>query len=250
VNELASTAHASYHGLNLTSRVRMNRGLTLTTTYTWSKSIDDISGYTLNSLVNQNPFNRRAEKARSSYDRTHVFSVAWVYDIPGVARYLGNNKVAGSLIDGWELSGMARVTSGAPFNISLGYDNSLTGVGLDRPNVVGSMDLPGGRSRGDQILHWFNPAAFTPAPQGSYGNAGRDIGRGPRSANMDLGLFKNFRVPREHWGTVQFRCEFFSVLNMTMLGTPISNLNAGANFGRINSAGGSRVVQFAMKYLW
>jgi hypothetical protein len=142
------------------------------------------------------------------------------------------------------------VTSGSPFNITLGYDNSLTGINLDRPNVVGSMYLPSGRSRGDQILHWFNPAAFTPAPQGSYGNAGRDIGIGPHLSNTDLGVFKNFRVPREHWGTVQFRCEFFNLFNQVALGTPVSTYNSGTNFGRITSAGSPRIAQFALKYLW
>ena len=249
VRETSALAHASYHGLDLTSRVRGSR-LTMTNTYTWSKSIDEMSGFAANSLIYQNPFDRRAEKGRSDFDRTHVFATSLVYEAPNVSRFLGGHAAIAVVTDGWQISALTRAVSGPPFNIGLGFDNSLTGINLDRPNVVGDMDLPDDRTRSEKIARWFNPAAFAAARQGSFGNAGRNIGRGPGSLNTDLGIAKNFRLPNERWGYFQFRGELFNAANRVNLGTPNSTLNSGANFGRITSAGSARVAQFGIKYLF
>jgi hypothetical protein len=164
---------------------------------------------------------------------------------------LGNSRVVGVFADGWEFSGISRVSSGAPYTVSLGYDNTLTGGGLDRPNVVGSLSVPGDRTRAQQIAQWFNPAAFVAPPTGVFGNAGRNIAVGPGSANVDIGLFKSFTNPKgDRWGRLQFRAEIFNVLNQVNLGQPTTTLNAGANFGRITSAGSPRIVQFGLKYLF
>lgn len=251
VNQGASAGHSSYHGLDLTSRTRMRSGAMLILTYTYSKSLDDNSTFALNSLINQNPFDRRADKAVSSFDRTHVFAFAGVYDVPGVSRFFNNNQAVRTLIDGWQISATGRLATGAPFNVGLGTDNSLTGVNQDRPDVIGDMSLPDDRTRQEKILRWFNPAAFAAPARGTFGNAGRNIGRAPGSINADLGLFKSFQNPAgERWGRLQFRAELFNVTNRVNLGAPSSNLNAGANFGRITSAGSPRIVQFALKYLF
>ncbi len=151
----------------------------MTGAYTWSRSIDSFSNFADAAKANQDPFNRRADKAMSDFDRTHVFAMSWVYDTPKLSTYMGKSRIAVTALDGWEFSGIARLVSGAPINVTLGTDNSLTGVGLDRPNLVGDPALSGGRSRGDQILRWFNAAAFRAPATGSYGNAGRNILRGP-----------------------------------------------------------------------
>jgi len=86
---------------------------------------------------------------------------------------------------------------------------------------------------------------------GSFGNAGRNLATGPASANVDIGMFKSFVNPKgERWGRLQFRAEIFNVLNQVVLGQPTTTLNAGANFGRITSAGNPRIVQFGLKYLF
>ena len=117
--------------------------------------------------------------------------------------------------------------------------------------LVGSIALPGDRTRGQEIAEWFNPAAFAAAPVGSFGNAGRNTGVGPASANVDIGMFKSFTNPKgERWGRLQFRAEVFNVLINVNLGRPIATLNAGANFGRITTAASPRIVQFGLKYLF
>jgi hypothetical protein len=251
VQDAASSGHATYHGLDVTSRTRLQRGLTMIASYTWSKSIDADSGNAVPTRTNQDPFNRRAEKAPSDFDRRHVFTVSWAYNKPKLSTYLGNSKVVGVFTDGWEFSGLSRISSSAPYTVSLGYDNTLTGGGLDRPNVVGNLSVPGDRSRADQIAHWFNPAAFVAPPTGVFGNAGRNFAYGPGSANVDVGLFKSFTNPKgDRWGRLQFRAEIFNVLNQVNLWQPTTTLNAGANFGRITSAGSPRIVQFGLKYLF
>jgi hypothetical protein len=250
VTEATAAGHSTYHGLDVTSRMRMSRGLTLTAAYTWSRSIDSFSNFADNAKANQDPFNRRADKAVSDYDRTHVFSMSWVYDTPKISPFLGKSRIAAMALDGWEFSGIARLVSGGPINVTMGTDNSLTGVGLDRPNLVGDPSLSGDRSRGDRILHWFNAAAFRAPAAGSYGNLGRNTLRGPNSATADIGMFKNFMPGRERLGRLQFRAEVFNVLNSVNFSNPSASLNAGANFGRITAAGSPRIVQFGLKYLF
>ncbi len=176
--------------------------------------------------------------------------MSWVYDTPKLSPFLGKNRIAAVALDGWEFSGITRLVSGAPFTVTMGTDNSLTGVGLDRPNLVDDPAFSADRTRGDQILHWFNPAAFRAPPVGSYGNAGRNILRGPNSATADIGMFKNFTPGRERLGRLQFRAEVFNVLNSVNFNNPAASLNAGANFGRITTAGSPRIVQFGLKYLF
>ena len=250
VTEAASAGHATYHGLDVTSRLRMTQGLTMTVAYTWSRSIDSFSNFADNAKANQDPFNRRADRGVSDFDRMHVYAMSWVYDTPKVSTCLGKSRIAATAIDGWEFSGITRLVSGAPFNVTIGTDNSLTGVGLDRPNLVGDPAFAGSRTRSDQVAHWFNAAAFRAPPVGSYGSAGRNILRGPGSATADIGMFKNFTPGRERLGRLQFRAEVFNALNRVNLSNPTASLNAGANFGRITSAGSPRIVQFGLKYLF
>jgi hypothetical protein len=86
---------------------------------------------------------------------------------------------------------------------------------------------------------------------GQVTTTGRNIGVGSAQYNLDIGMFKSFLNPKgERWGRLQFRAEGFNVLNRVNLGQPIAALNAGANFGRITSAGSPRIVQFGLKYLF
>src|SRR2546427_9530096 len=119
---------------------------------------------------------------------------------------MGKSKVATAALDGWGFSGIARLVC-APFTVTMGTDDSLTGVNLDRPNLVGDTRFSVDRSRNDQVARWFNTAAFQAPPIGSYGNAGRNILSGPGSVNTDIGMFKNFTAGRERLGRVQFRAE-------------------------------------------
>jgi hypothetical protein len=146
---------------------------------------------------------------------------------------------------GWETNGIVVMQSGNPITVVSGRDNSFSGVGADRADLIGDPFLPGGRPRGELVNRYFNTDAFTFNAIGAFGTAGRNILRGPGNATVDLGLFKNFPVYEGH--RLQFRAEAFNLFNRVNLGNPNANRNAAA-FGRITSAESPRVIQLALKY--
>ena len=99
-----------------------------------------------------------------------------------------------------------------------------------------------------RIAQWFNPAAFATPAIGTYGNAGRNLITAPGSATVNAGLFKNFPLPLREGTKLQFRSEFFNVLNRVNLGNP--NTTLGSSMGRVTSAGSARVLQFALKVVF
>jgi hypothetical protein len=140
-----------------------------------------------------------------------------------------------------------RAASGGPFTITSGRDNSLTGNGYDRPDLVGIAELPSDRPRDERIARYFNPQAFTQNQTGKFGNSGRNIMYGPGQFTMDLGLLKNFRI----WEplALQFRGELFNALNRVNLRNPVTLLTSPI-FGRIADADNARMMQFGLKLNW
>ena len=139
------------------------------------------------------------------------------------------------------------VQTGAPLTVTDGFDNSLTGIGGDRPNIIGNPNLDNSRSRGERISKWFNTAAFKTNAAGTVGQLGVNTMRGPGSWNLDFGLFKNFRF-RERYA-VQYRAEFFNLFNHANLGMPNASV-ISPSFGRITSTSGPRVIEMALKFVF
>ena len=141
------------------------------------------------------------------------------------------------------MNGLVSARSGLPINMLAGTDIALSATPSQRPNVVGEHRLSTGRSRQEKVLAWFNRAAFAQPAAGTFGNLGRNALLGPNSSTANLGLFKNFALPGREALRLQFRSEFFSVLNRPNFGDPETRVNAGARMGQITSAGGARVIQ-------
>jgi hypothetical protein len=222
----------------------MSKGFTFQGSYTWAKSIDTTSANTPASSFFQNPSNLRGDRGPSDFDFTHGVTASSVWEIPF---FRGQPRLVRGALAGWQLAGIARLRSGLPFTVISGRDNALSGVNKDRPNVVGDPNLPGDRSRGDQINQYFNRAAFVQNPAGTFGVVGRNTMRGPGSTNFDLSLVKTFALhERLH---LNFRAETFNAFNNVNFGLPAANLSA-PNFGRLTSASASRVWQAAMKLQW
>jgi hypothetical protein len=95
------------------------------------------------------------------------------------------------------------------------------------------------------IDHWFDVSCFVSPAQFTYGNAGRNILRGPGMMNLDFGLYKNFTIAERH--RIQFRSEFFNGLNHPNFGLPATTVNV-TGAGRILSASPARIIQFGLKY--
>ena len=126
-----------------------------------------------------------------------------------------------------------------------GQDFSLTGVGFDRPNLVGNPSMSHANEAAF-IRSYFNTAAFSANLPGQYGTAGRNLFSGPGMFNTNLSLVKSFRIS-ERLGAVQFRAEFFNAFNHTNFGQP-DGVFVDKTFGQIQTAADPRIVQFALRY--
>ncbi|HZI88247.1 MAG TPA: hypothetical protein VFD48_15550, partial [Pyrinomonadaceae bacterium] len=255
INTIESRASSNYHSLQARLQQRLSAGLTMLTSYTWSKSIDDASNFFPSAgdpNYPQNSYDLNAERGRSNFDVEHRLSVSYVYDLPfGKGRaYLADNGAWSKILSGWQTSGIVTLQSGRPFTVALlrELDNSGTGISAlgfganDRPNVIGDPTL------GEQSPErWFNTAAFTLPPPGTFGNAGRNILDGPGYQNVNASLIKNTALSETL--NLQFRAEFFNLFNHPNFNLP-DNFLGSPSFGQISSAREPRRIQFGVKLLF
>ncbi len=239
-----SASNADYNSMQMTVNRRFSRGFSLLASYTFGKSIDEISEDKFNptavALTNSN--NRRLDRSVSDFDTRQVLTLSYVWELPKVRR-LG--LVGRQVLSNWQLNGITSFRTGNPINIVSGQDTNLDGNNNDRPNIVGDPSLSGSQTREQKIAGYFNVAAFRAASTGSDGTTGRNILYGPGASNWTVSLFKLIEVRERQ--RIQFRAEFFNFFNHTNLGNPNATLSS-SNFGRILSAGAARVIQFGLKY--
>jgi hypothetical protein len=241
LREIATNSNSAYHSLQLSVNRRFSNGLTFMAAYTLGKLLDYYSDQNIGQTP-QDPYNHAADRARSDEDRRHVINLSWVYELPFLRT---QNGIAGQVLGGWSLSGLTSIASGLPVEVLAGRDNSLTGVGFDRPDLVGD-PVREHSSRDAMIQGFFNTAAFAHNPPGRYGTAGRNLFSGPAHSSTNLALTKSFRIS-ERFGRIQFRSEFFNAFNQVNFGQPEGRL-VNRNFGRILGAGDPRILQFALRY--
>ena len=248
------TTRALQFGLNR----RLSRGLQTQASYTFSKSIDDsssgIGGF--GDSGGNNPTNLRADYGLSAFNRTENLRVSWVYQVP----FKSGNSLLKAALGNWQLSGVYSYLSGSPFSPSVGFASTGTGAYTPRPNVIADCDFYPSQQT---LAHWFNTSCFTPPPIGEFGNAGRNTLIGPNLWNLDSSLAKE----RARWEkiseqfTVQFRAEFFNILNHPSFRNPSSTLfNQGPNAARFfrmrtrplltSTLSQPRQIQVALKILF
>jgi hypothetical protein len=231
--------NSSYNALQVTVECRFQMGFTLLGDYTFAKSIDTNSQNKQTGQTVTNPFNRAFDRGVSDFDQTHVCNLSGLWDFP----VRTGSRLAGAIIGGWQLSGIVTLRSGEPFSVYSGVDNSYSGVGSDRADIIANPFISGSRSRGAEIAEYLNPAAFTTNATGTFGNSGRNMFLGPGFASTDLSLEKTFH-PAERLGA-QFRAEAFNVFNRANLYNPVHTI--GPTFMTINAAFDPRILQFAMR---
>jgi hypothetical protein len=181
-----------------------------------------------------------------NFNAKHIASLSWIVDLPSLR---GQPAVLRLAAGGWQWNGLLTVRTGLSLNPTLGSsDVALSGTANQRPNVLGDWRLADDRPLSAKLAQYFSPAAFATPATGTFGNAGRNVIVAPGSAAVNAGLFKNFPLPPREGMKLQFRSEFFNVLNRVNLGSP--NVTFGSSMGRITSAGSPRVLQFAMKLLF
>jgi hypothetical protein len=189
----------------------------------------------IGSSLYQNPYNRNADTAACDFDLRHNSSTSLVYEVP-----VFTNRAVNQILGHWQLGSLFSAHTGFNFTPTTGVDNSLTGLRQDRPNVVGNPYV-----RNTSTLVWINPNALAPNPLGTFGNAGYNSLIGPGFYDLDASLTRAFPI-RERM-RFELRFEFFNLLNHTNFSTPVSALNS-ATFGKIQSAGDPRILQFAAKF--
>ena len=251
VNLLESRANSKYNSFQFRFQQDWQNGLTLLSGYAWSKSNDDASNFFPSSgdpNFPQDSFNVSAERGRSNFDARHRLSISYVYELPFASA--DGDGIRHALLSGWHTAGVMNFQSGRPFTAALlpEIDNSNTGFsilgfgGNDRPNLVGDPNLTNPGPNG-----WFDASAFAFPAFGSFGDAGRNILEGPGLQTLNLSIIKETKVGED--GTFQFRAEFFNALNRTNFSLP-DNFLGSPTFGRIQSAGDPRRIQFGFKYLF
>jgi hypothetical protein len=163
-------------------------------------------------------------------------------------RLANQGRIVRTILGGWQSNFILSVQSGTSFTVLSGIDNALMGVGGNFADLTGiSWALPGGRSKGAEISQWFNAAAFKVNAVGTIGTGRRNQLRGPGLWNIDYGLFKNFSVAEAL--KLQFRGEFFNLLNHANLGQPGSTVTS-STFGQVLTASSPRIIQLSLKMIF
>ena len=236
----------------------------LQASYTWSKSIDDTSQAMAG--FPQNPFDTHPEKGPSSFDVTNGFGLSVAQDLHlesvGFLHPIGKK-----FTDGWELLSISSISSGSPFTVFSGIQQTGAGSnGVDRPDQIAKPNLSTARKdRQDYFGEGVNNAVdFFSIPihvaggtgpnQGRFGTLGRDTFRGPAYYDYDFALIKSTPFGRRNSGAelvnLQFRSEFFNLFNIVSMGLP-ANILTGSGFGQISkTAGNSRQIQFSLKLIY
>ncbi len=228
-----SDSTSNYHAMQWYATKRTG-DLMLTAGYTWSKVLTDSSS---ENDASEDPFNRRFNYGPATFDRRHILFGTYSYSIP-FAR--GWSKPVRLVVAGWEFSGMNRFQSG-PYLSVIGN----TSIGSRRADYIGGPVQLSGDQR--TIAHWFNTAAFKPAPDSRRGTGGVGIVEGPSLLLWDVSLRKVFSINERV--KFRFQADLFNVLNHANFRTPSVDASAG-DFGAISAAGPARNVQFGAKLMF
>ena len=251
-------SHSTYHALQLRFQQRFSRGVTVLSSYSWSKSIDNGSGIRTvdgDSLTPSNDYDLRLDRGLSAFDFRHRWTTSFLYELPigkGKALLGNTNAITNVLLGGWQLGGIATLQSGFPFTLYCGSGPIQNGGDNCYPdNLGGNPNLPSdqrGPNRWFNIDNFVNRIVNPSLPLYRYGNNARNNIIGPPLVDVDFSTFKNFRFTELR--SLQFRAEFFNLLNHPIFGQP--NSTAGTpNFGTITGTRvDSREIQFGLKLIF
>ena len=251
IYQASQAGNSWYQSAQFTLQKRLSRGFTISANYTFSKSLDSLPQGTDAATFGTAGFYtlpiylqdfQKYDRGPSDFDHRHVFVSSYVWQAPSLS---GMNRVLQAVAGSWEVSGVISAQSGGPLTLYVGKDQSLTGIGKDRAQLIGGQVYKSGPcANTSPCTSFLNATAFALPATGTFGNVGKGAFTGPGFFNWDTGVFKNFSVTDRY--RVQFRGEFFNVLNHTRFLNPVTTVT-GAGFGNILSASDPRIVQLALK---
>jgi hypothetical protein len=239
--------NSNYHSLQVAVNRSFSQGLMLKGAYTYSKAIDytDDDGWASVGWNWGPVFNRN--RAAAGFDRTHVFQLGWVYELP-----FGPNKahlstgLASKIVGGWQFSGIEACYTGTPFTV--------TGPG-------GSLNAPNNTQTADQVKAvverpgnvgttgtYYDTTAFQAVTTQRFGTSGRNILRNPGMWNTDLSIVRIFPIGEKL--QLQFRSEFYNLPNTSHFNGVVSSDVSNSNFMRITGSSGERNIRFAFRLQW
>lgn len=236
ITQYVTGSNFNYNSLQLQIRKQFKGGGLVNLAYTLGKSISDASSWSEGPM---DSYNFKNERGLTSYDRRQILALSYVYPLPFWREQDRWYKVA---LGAWQLSGITMIQAGMPLNIGIQGDRAGTGVGNQRPNVVGDWRL---QDRTPD--RWFDPAAFALPALGTFGNLGRNVLIGPGMNNWDISAQKFFRISERI--KTEFRVEMFNAPNHTSHWSVATTVGA-SNFGQVTNAMDPRTFQFALKVLF
>jgi len=244
-----------YHSLQTSLEKRLSAGFSFGLHYTYSSFIDTMSEiFNVSSgeiAVAQDSYNRRSDRARSSFDRPHRLAGNFVYELP----YFRDQKgFTGHVLGGWQINSQFALQSGSPFTPLNGSDpagalasiSSLVGNAI-RPNINTTLDLSG--MSVEKILRAGGRSLFTPITAAQrIGNVGRNTLRSDGINNIDFGILKNTRIGETH--RLQLRADFFNFTNSRDFGIPDSRVTSNNFLNQWGTDGGNRRIIVGLRYVF
>ncbi|HEY1948879.1 MAG TPA: carboxypeptidase-like regulatory domain-containing protein [Bryobacteraceae bacterium] len=242
----------NYNALQTEMRVREWHGLTLMGSYVYSKCLDngtDEAGPVATQLYGAN-------YAPCDFNQKNTTSASFNYALPfghGKAFANSDSRLVKYTLGGWNLSSVVTAKSGLPFTPTISSDTANTGVGSQRPQVVGTPTIVG------NVSCWFyvssNPACKSLAPSASnafavpaqytYGNGGRNILMAQRLIQVDLSVMKEFLFTETK--RLEFRAEFFNIANHAVFNAPTTTINLSSGGQVASTLNSNRIIEFALK---
>ena len=218
---------SNYHGMQVNFKRNLAQGLRFNANYTWSHTIDDVVGFFKDY---QDEYNARAERASSDQDVRHNFSFDAGYDIP-FRKWFENGP--GWLLEGWQLNTITQIRSGLPVTVT--RTGGIFGGFAFRPDVVPGVNQYCSPYSVPDCQ--FNAAAFSDPGPGVFGNAGRNILRGPKFAQVDFSIFKNTKLSES--SSLQLRMEIFNLFDIANYADPSGGISCGGSVGACSGFGKS-----------
>ena len=260
VSVIQSTETSNYHALQISAEQRFVGGFSINGFYVWSKTLasaalDETGNVGNNAATAFEDSNLRyLDKQRSDFDQRHVAVISFVYK----PNYGLSNRLERLAVNGWTVTSIIRMQSGAPFNITTGVDTNADGNNYDRPNVLNGLTVhanDNGHSRVAMETNWVSISSFcqpdrvTPISATANNPACPQLGAGPGGIDgtlrdnsvdapgrrdVDASIFRDFPLYHDRV-TFQLRGEANNVFNLTNLPAPSSTLSGGiGSFGHIN----------------
>jgi hypothetical protein len=244
-----------YHSLQTSLEKRLSRGFSAGLHYTYSTFIDTMSEiFNVSSgeiAVAQNSYDRRADRARSSFDRPHRIAGNFVYELPW---YQDQNGFVGHVIGGWQLNSQFSLQSGSPFTPLNGSDpagalasiSALVGNAI-RPNLNTTLDISG--MTVEEIVAAGGRSLFSTITAAQrVGSVGRNTLRSDGINNIDFGILKNTRIGENQ--RLQIRADFFNFTNSRDFGIPDSTVTSNNFLNQWGTEGGSRRIIVGLRYVF